>query len=254
MRVYISFIKKELTENIRTYKLFIMLVVFLLFGIMGPVVAKLMPDIIKAASPTGMTINIKSPTAIDSWTQFFKNVGQMGLLVLVIVFSGIMANELSKDTLINLLTKGLKRSTVVFSKLTVAVIIWTLSYIICLIVSYFYTAYFWKMNGMHNVFLTFFSLWLYGILLISLVILGGILFKNIYGSILLTGAAVVLMMLLDIVPKLQKFNPVTLASDNMALLTAQKSVEDFMPAIIICTALIIIFTALSVMVFNKKQV
>ncbi len=254
MRAYISFIKKEFTENIRTYKLFIMIVVFLLIGIMSPVVAKLMPDIIKSASPAGMTINLKPPTALDSWTQFFKNIGQMGLLVLVIVFSGIMANELSKDTLINLLTKGLKRSTVIFSKLTVAVFIWTLSYIICLMVSYFYTAYFWEMNGMHNVFLSFFSLWLYGVLLIVLVILGGILFKNIYGSILLTGGAVVLMMVLSIAPKFQKYNPITLSSDNMALLTAHKAVSDFMPAVVICTILIILFTAVSVIVFNKKQV
>jgi ABC-2 type transport system permease protein len=221
---------------------------------MSPALAKLMPDLIKTATPKGMTISIPSPTALDSWGQFFKNVGQMGLLVLVIVFCGIIANEFSHGTLINMLTKGLKRSTVILSKLTAATVIWTLSYLLSFILTYFYTAYFWKMDPMHHMFVTFFSLWLFGVFLISLVILGGTVFKNIYGSLLVTGGAVSVMMLLNIYPKLQKYNPIILSSDNMSLLTAQKDVSDFMPAIIICTVLIVVLVSISILAFNKKQV
>jgi ABC-2 type transport system permease protein len=254
MKAYLAFTKKEFMEHLRTYKLFIMLVVFLLFGFMSPALAKVMPDILKTAVPSGMTINIPTPTAFDSWGQFFKNVGQMGMLVLVIVFCGIMANEFSRGTLINMLTKGLKRSTVIMSKFTTATIIWTLSYLLCFFITYCYTAYFWKMDGMNHVFLTFFSLWLFGVLLITLVIFGGVLFKNIYGSLLLTGGAVAVLALINIAPKLQKYNPIILSSDNMALLRGQKAVSDFMPAVIICAALIIVLLAGSVLVFNKKHV
>jgi ABC-2 type transport system permease protein len=254
MRAYIAFTKKEFMENLRSYKILIMAAVFLLFGIMSPALAKVMPDLLKTAIPAGMKINIPTPTALDSWGQFFKNVGQMGLLVLVIVFCGIMANEFSRGTLINMLTKGLKRSTVIFSKFTAATVIWTLSYLLCYIITYFYTAYFWKMAGMHHIFLTFFSLWLFGVFLITLVILGGTLFKTIYGSLLLTGGAVTVMMLINIAPKLHKYNPGILASDNMSLLTAQKDVSDFTPALIICAVCIVAFVTISVLVFNKKQV
>lgn len=254
MKAYIAFTKKEFTENLRTYKLFIMGIVFLLFGVMSPAIAKITPELLKSVKASGMTINMPTPTALDSWAQFFKNVGQMGLLVMVIVFCGIMANEFSRGTLINMLTKGMKRSTVILSKFTMATIIWTLSYLLCFVVTYFYTAYLWKMNGMNHLFLTFFSLWLYGVLLITLVILGGVLFKNIYGSLLFSGGATVIMIILNIDPKLQKYNPITLSSDNMSLLTAQKAVSDFMPAVIICAILIIILTATSIVVFNKKQI
>jgi ABC-2 type transport system permease protein len=254
MRAYIAFTKKEFIENLRTYKVFIMLVVFLLFGFMSPALAKMMPDLLKTAIPAGLEINIPTPTALDSWGQFFKNVGQMGLLVLVIVFCGIMANEFSHGTLINILTKGLKRRTVILSKLTTATVIWTLSYLLAFILTYYYTAYFWKMDGMHHIFLTFFSLWLFGVFLISLVIFGGTLFKNIYGSLLVTGGAVAVMMLINILPKAHKYNPIILSSNNMSLLTAKQDVSDFMPAIIICSVLIVILVAISVMVFNKKQI
>lgn len=78
--------------------------------------------------------------------------------------------------------------------------------------------------------------------------------KNIYGSLLLTGGAVVIMMILNIAPKLQKYNPITLSSDNMALLTLQKEVSDFVPALIICSILIIVLIASSIMIFNRKQI
>jgi hypothetical protein len=63
---------------------------------------------------------------------------------------------------------------------------------------------------------------------------------------------VVVMMLLNIVSKLQKYNPITLASDIMSLLTAQKDPADFTPALIICVSFIIELAAAFVMVINKK--
>lgn len=251
MRAYLAFTKKEFTENLRTYKLLIMGAVFLLFGMMNPVLAKFTPEIINAA---GLNIDIPTPIALDSWAQFFKNAGQMGLLVLIIVFCGIMASEFSRGTLVNILTKGLKRSTVILAKFTMATVIWTLSYLLCYVVTYCYTAYFWSMDGMNHIFLSFFSLWLYGLLLIVLLILGGVLFKNIFGSLLLTGGTVIVMSLINISPKLQKYNPITLSSDNMSLLSAQKAVSDFMPALMICAALIVVLMMISITVFNKKQI
>lgn len=254
MRTYLAFTKKEFTENWRTFKMMIMLVVFLIFGLMSPFMAKLTPEILKMAGMDPAALGMTNPTAMDSWSQFFKNVGQMGLLVLVIVFCGIMANEFSKGTLINMLTKGMKRSAVILSKFTVASVIWTLSYLLCLAVCYGYTAYYFTMIELNNGFVSFFSIWLYGILLIALVVFGGVLFKNIYGSLLLTGGAIVAMALINIVPKFQKYNPSTLAGENMALLMGQKNLSDILPAIIISAVLIVVVIVASIMAFNKKQV
>lgn len=253
MRAYFAFTKKEFTENLRTYKLMIMIVVFLIFGVMSPLFAKFTPEILKAAGLDASALGMGSPTAVDSFAQFFKNVGQLGLFVIVIAFSGIMANELSKGTLINILTKGMKRSTVILSKFTMATVIWTVSYLLCLAVTYAYTAYYFTIENISNVFLTFSSMWLFGMLLVAIVILGGVLFKSIYGSLLLTGGIVVVMTIVNIAPKLQKYNPITLSTHNMQLITAQKVPLDFMPAVIICAVLTIVSVIASIMIFNKKQ-
>ena len=252
MRAYLAFTKKEFTESVRTYKLIIMLAAFLLFGIMSPVFAKIIPDLLKNLGGE-LAITVHVPTAMDSWAQFFKNVGQMGMIVVVIVFAGIMANEFSHSTLINILTKGMKRYTIILSKFTMAAVIWTLSYLLCIGVTAAYTAYFWEALEMHHIFLAFFSLWLFGVLLITLLILGGTLFKTFSGSLLLCGGAVVVMSLLSISPALQKYNPITLSGGSLALLSGQKAAADFIPALIICSLLIFILMASSMMVFNKKQ-
>ena len=123
MRAYIAFTKKELLESLRTYKLLIMFMVFIFFGMLAPLTAKLTPKLLESIMTEGMQIIVGEPTAFDSWAQFFKTVSQMGFIVVTILFSGMMANEFNGGTFINILTKGLSRSTVILSKFTVASII-----------------------------------------------------------------------------------------------------------------------------------
>ncbi len=253
MRVYYAFVKKEFTENLRTYKMMLMIVVFLIFGVMNPLFAKFTPEILKAAGLDASALGMGAPTAFDSFVQFFKNVGQMGLLVLAIVFSGIMANEFTKGTLINILTKGMKRSTVILAKFTVAVVIWTIAYLLCLGVTYAYTSYYFAIEDLSNAFLAFSGMWLFGVLLVALILLGGVLFKSTYGSLLFTGGIVVVLTIVNIAPNLRKYNPVTLSAENMELIMAQKAASDFIPAVILCGVLVIISVVASIAVFNKKQ-
>ena len=253
MKSYLAFTNKEFCEAIRTYKLLIMGAVFLLLGMLNPITAKITPQLLKSFMPEGMLITIAEPTALDSWAQFFKNVPQMGLIVLVIVYSGIMANEFSRGTLINMLTKGLSRSVVILSKFTMAVSLWTISYTLCFGVTYAYTAYFWKGDMVSNILLSVFCLWLFGILLLACVILGGVLFKSSYGCLLFTGGFVVALLLINIIPKVQEYNPIILSSSNMALLTNEMSVSDFTLPIVICFVAAAGFVILAIALFNKKQ-
>ena len=165
-----------------------------------------------------------------------------------------MANEFTKGTLVNMLTKGLKRPTVILSKTISSILCWTVAFLICLGITYGYTKYYFDIEGYQHMFAAFFALWLYGVFLLILVILGGTLFKNVYGSLLLTGGVVVVLTLLNLVPSFQKFNPASLASDGLLLMTAQKALDDLLPAFILCGGAILILTVLSIVTFNRKQI
>lgn len=253
MKAFVTFCNKELLENWRTHKIIILLAVFALLGIMNPLIAKLMPDLLNGTELDGIILTLPEPTAFDSWTQFFSNVGQMGLLAIVIVFCGMMSNEFSKGTLVNILTKGMKRHTVIFAKFLVASVIWKTCYLLSLGITYAYTAYFWEGVTLSHAFLAFTSPLVYGFLLIALMILGGILFKTFSGSLLFTGGAAVILSLLNLSPKLYRYNPVSLA-DTLSLLSGQKAPGDFIPALIICLGATVFLFAASVLAFNRKQI
>lgn len=254
MRAYLSFTKKEFLGNLRTYKLLMMFLVFLLFGMLGPLTAKLMPKLLETLITDGITITLPEPSAFDSWAQFFKNVSQMGLFVVVILFSGMMANEYSHNTLVHMLTKGLKRSTVILSKFTAASLIWTGSYVLCFFMSYFYTIYFWPKDKISNLFFSVFYLWAFGILLLAVITLGGVIFRSSYACLLFAGGFVILLYFVNIVPKIQKYNPVALISSNMALLKGQALPSDLLPSLIVSLVAVVLFIASAIGIFNKKQI
>ncbi|MCL2545730.1 MAG: ABC transporter permease [Oscillospiraceae bacterium] len=255
MRQFIAMTKKEFFESTATFRLYILLAAFLIFGMMSPLIAHLMPTILESAmADTGITMTLPEPSAMDAWTQFFSNIGQLGMLALVIVFCGIMSNELSRGTLTNLLTKGLKRRTVILAKFLSASLLWTVSYALSLAVCIGYTAYFWEIGAMPHATLAFAGLWLFGILMLALLLFGGTLFGNLYGSLFSCLGAVIVLNLIGIVPSVARYNPVSLAGSTLSLLSGESRPSEFIPAFLICIGLIVVLVAGAVFVFNRKKV
>lgn len=252
MKSFIAFSKKEFIEYLRTYKLFICIMIFLILGFLNPISAKYLPEIVSLVMPEGV-MNIPTPTVLDSWTQFFKNVPQMGLIIFLIVFGGIVANELHKGTLINMLSKGLPRHTVVLSKFITISLVWTFCYYLSFAITFLYNLLFWTDTSVYCLFASVSFVWLFGLLMISFIILGSILTKNMAGGLLLAGLAYVISMIISIFETLAQYSPIYLTNQNLALLTKSVSLTDFIPSIGLTVIIIIINIFLSMSIFNKKQ-
>jgi len=253
MNGYLAFLKKEIFEYTKTYKLMIMLVVFAIFGITNPLMAKLMPEILGSLMTDGIVITIPEATACDAWTQFFKNATQMGFIVMVILSSSVLSSELSKGTLINLLTKGLSRTAVILSKYTCMVLVWTASIALCFGLTYIYTVYLFPSDKISNLLFSVFCLWLFGLFLLAVLLLSSVLSKSSYGCLLITGAIVVACMLVNTIPAAHRYNPISLAADNMGLLTSTIEAHSLYSAMLISSLLSLLCMALSVLIFRKKQ-
>ncbi|WP_368487967.1 ABC transporter permease [Clostridium sp. BJN0013] len=252
MRSYIAFIKKEWIDYLRNYKILIMIIVFAILGIISPLSAKFMPEIIREFMPAGISIQLTEPSNIDSWTQFFKNVSQMGTIAAVIIFSGMMSHEYEKGTLVNLITKGLPRKTIVTAKYTVAILIWTISYWICFSITLIYTKYYFPEGKTTGLFLAVFSFYFFGIMLLSIVMLGSISFKNTYGSLLFTAGFTVILFIINMFPKAIKWNPLQLANSNMKILQGMLTFHDIKYSFVIMVFIVLCALGLSIRIFNKK--
>lgn len=83
MKSLLAFMKKEWMEQVRSGRLLILVIIFILLGIMNPAVAKLTPWLLEmmadSLEASGMTVTAVTVSAMDSWVQFFKNA-PMGLL------------------------------------------------------------------------------------------------------------------------------------------------------------------------------
>ncbi|MCL2785153.1 MAG: hypothetical protein FWD55_06930 [Propionibacteriaceae bacterium] len=253
MRTYLAFCKKEFQENWRTYRLLSMIAVFVALGIMNPLTAKLIPTLLNGMDMGGVILEMPDPVALDSWAQYFSNISQLGMLALIIVFCGLTANEFAKGTLINVLTKGLTRHTVILAKFTVASLIWTLSYLIAFGVTWAYTIYFWGYETLPHIVVTFISPWVFGLLMIGCLMLGGIAMSGIYGALLAAGGVVIVLNLLNLSPAVHRYNPVTLAGGTYGLLAGTSTPGDFIPALWICAGATVAIVVGCVLTFDRKQ-
>jgi ABC-2 type transport system permease protein len=248
----LAFLKKELMESTRTYKVFLMLVIFAVFGMMSPLIAKLTPQLIGSVVSAQMASAIPTPTAVDSWTQFYKNVAQMGLVILVIVFSGVLANELTKGTLVNVVTKGLSRALVIAAKLTSMALIWTVSLALAFAMAWIYTSYLFGADELPHLGVAVLLLWIFGLFVLSLLMCAASLSTNNYMILLITGAVLVIGLLAGILPPAYHYNPLSLASQNMPLITGAITLSDIGPAIAITVALTAGLVTGAILIFRRR--
>lgn len=253
MNHYIVFVKKELLEYARTYKLLVMTVVFVIFGITNPLIAKLTPELISSFVPEGMTITIPEPSALDAWAQFFKNSQQVGLIVLVLVFSGVLSSEVAKGTLINLLTKGLSRQAVILAKYSAMALVWSWSVVISALLTWVYTVYLFPVDPLSNLVFSIFCLWLFGGFLLAVLLLGATLVRSNYGSLLVTGAGVLILTVLNVIPQAGKYNPTALVTKSMDLVAGTIGLPPLYASLGITAAVTLALIGLAVLVFSKKQ-
>ena len=255
MKGFAAFFAKEMLELVRTKKLLIILIVFIVVGIMNPAVAKLTPALIEMMSEDlasqGMIVGEVTVTALDSWLQFAKNM-PAALAALLIMFSGIYTSEYSKGTLIPLLTKGLSRSCVILSKLSAMIIAWSAAMWLCFGLTYFYSDYYWDNSQVHGLLFAGFGWWLFGLLMISCIVFLSS-FANSAAQVMIgIGAFYFAMTIAGMLSKIKKYLPTCLL-DSGVIFKGELYASDCIKAVIITSVLSVIFVAAAIPLTIRRR-
>lgn len=253
MRTLPTMLRKELLENWRTYRFLILAVVFLIFALMSPLIAKLTPDIMKMSFGKSLGIQLPKPTSVDSWTQFYKNIGQMGIFVVAIMFSSTMSQELGKGTLVNLVTKGLPRWVVVCSKYISLLLQWVVILTASFLVTWGYTAYYFPDHKTPYIFLGFLPLLVFGMFFLAVILFGSTLARNSYSGLLFTILVMGVLYLVNLFKAAQNYNPVTLIGDNMAITQGTKTLVKIAPGMAVAVAAAVLLVIGAVAVLNRQK-
>ena len=255
MRSLIAFTKKEFTEQIRSGRFMLLGILFTLFGIMNPAIAKLTPWLLEMMSDSlaesGMTVTDVTVSAMDSWVQFFKNI-PMALIAFILLQSNIFTKEYSSGTLILSLTKGLERHKVVISKTAVLTVLWTLGYWVCFGITYAYNAYFWDNAIAKNLEFSVFCWWLFGLWVIALTVFFSCIASANTGVLVGTGGVVLFSYLIGMIPKASKYLPTQLTDGN-SLIWGVSDTKTYFTSVTVTAVTGLVFLALSIPLFNKKQ-
>lgn len=257
LRNLITFTGKELMELCRSGRLLIFVIVFVALGVMNPATAKLTPWLLETMADSleasGVRVNGYTVTAMDSWTQFFKNMPSIGLLFTVVMSGGFFTSEYSRGTLIPLLAKGLSRNAVTAAKTFTLLLVWSAGYWLSYGITYAYTDFYWDNSTVKNYAFAAFALWLFGVTLLCCVVFFSSFANSAVQVLSGVGVVYIVMSLLGMVGTISDYLPSYLMQSG-ELLTGQASPEDYFTAVWIAAGASAVLLAAQIPIVAKRRV
>lgn len=193
MRNISILLKVELLEAVRNIKFIWLTLFFTILGVTQPLIDKYMEVILQNfGGIDGIMIDPNAPDPLANevlLATFFGQFNQIGLIVLIISFMGMIANEKNSGVQGFIFTRPVSSLEYISSKLFGNWLISMICIAIGSIVSYFYTIHLFDYYSIKNflLFLVFYSVWI--LFVISL----AILFSTMIKSSLFIGVATILI-------------------------------------------------------------
>jgi|WetSurSiteA1Bulk_404760.scaffolds.fasta_scaffold01459_6 ABC-2 type transport system permease protein len=251
MNLFVAF-RKEWMEYIRTYRLLIVAVVLIFFGLTSPLLAKFTPEII-AFIPGGTDISalIPPPTVWDAVTQYVKNMTQFGILLALLLTMGVVAQEKDKGTAAMILVKPMRRGAFISAKFLALAVTFAICLIAAGLACYYYTLLLFEaMNIMHWLVLNA-LLFLYLMVYVSITLFCSTLTKSQAAAGGVALGLLVVLGLVGAIPSLGKYLPGELISWSSRLM--QGDTHNSWAALGVSVGLIAISLLASWLIFKKQE-
>ena len=116
MKGFALLLGKEVREQVRTMRLVVVVAVFAVFGLLSPVFARYVREIVDAVGGGQLGGVIPDPSVADAVIQFTKNMGQFGVLIAILLAMGAVATEKERGTAAFILTKPVTRAAFIAAK------------------------------------------------------------------------------------------------------------------------------------------
>jgi len=251
MRQFITLFKKDLTELWRTKKVLILAIVFVIFALSSPLIAEMTPALLESLGDA-VQITMPDPTINDSYDQFVKNIGQLGVFTMIIVFGGLIANEKKRGLYTTLRNNGVNKFNFIFSKIVSQLLVLTVIYGISVLIFSLYNSIIFDQLFVEYSWLSFLAFYVYLVFVICLTNFFSAISKNSLVAILLAIGVVISLAILDLF-EFGKYAPNYLMSISLGILGDNSFLDYAWKNILITSALSTILIAISVKTLNNKE-
>jgi ABC-2 type transport system permease protein len=245
---------KELGEQVRTLRLVVLAIVFASFGILSPLTARYLPDLINmlGADQLGIVITLPTPSLADAVDQMLKNVSQFGVLAAILLAMGSVATEKDRGTAAFVLTKPASRAAFLGAKIVAIAVDLFLAVLAAGIAGFGYTTYLFSAPPVGGYAAMCLLLWLSLVVYASLTFLGSTLTRSAAAGAGIGFAFLVLTGILGAVPAIGRFTPGGLLGPARAL-GLGTAPGDLLGPIVVNLALVGVLAAASWAVFRHQE-
>ncbi len=253
MKNNLRLLAKELREILRTYKLFTIPGIFLLFGFASPIITKLLPEMLGSMMEE-MGMHLPQQTWLDSYGQLFKNLIQMGILAVILTTMGAIADERNKGVAQLVLTKPVSRTGYIVAKYIANLVLVGVSALLAFLATWFYTDILFPgtefLPGLTAIGLYI----LYAAVILAITIFSSAVTKS---SLAAGGLSILGLTLVSLLPlfgeSLHRYSPGALTGYINSALTDTANGTHMGWAIAVAAATIIALLGLASFIFNRQE-
>jgi ABC-2 type transport system permease protein len=244
--------KKEFYEYQKTGKLIAIIITFLLFSIISPITAKIMPEIVKSIT-SEVTIIVPQPTWKDAFLQFFKNMNQMVFLIVVLLFIGSIAEEKNRRTASLIVSKGVDRREWVLAKFIFQISLVSLLTLVSFCLCSYYSVMLFPDTEIQTGLQSCILFLIYMTFIISLTIFSSSLGNNTIQAGGIFISIFIILVLLNMLPSIKDYNPIYLSSLENQWITTGVNWNSATKVVAASLTLSILLISAGIILFNLQE-
>lgn len=207
-RVFAAMTGKELREQWKTRRLLVILVVFLLFGLVSPLLARFTPELLKSVPGAEQFADlIPEPATADALGQYLKNLTQFGFILAILTGMAAIAGEKERGTAALILSKPAPRWAFVGSKFVAQALVYLLAFALAGAAAWYYTRLLFEPLLAGPFALGNVLLWLWILAFVAVTLLASALSRTTLMAAGLALAGSVLLLILGSIPQIASILP-----------------------------------------------
>lgn len=207
-QLFLTTLQKELLQQWRTRRVLVVAVVFLLFGLLSPLLTHFTPELLRNIEGAEQFAElIPEPTTADAIAQYIQNLTQFGFIIALLLGMGAVAGEKEQGTASILLSKPLPRGIFVLSKFVAQAAAYLLGFLLAALAAYYYTSFLFEPLAIGAFLFGNLLLWLWLLCYASVALLGSVLGRTTGMAVGFALAGAVLLLLAGSLPSVGALFP-----------------------------------------------
>lgn len=226
----------ELLRLVRTGRIWIIVGIYVLFGVIGPLGARYLSQIIERFGG-GMQVVVPDPTALDGMGQFHSNAGQIGLLAILAVAAAALTFDARPEWAAFLRTRTRSVRHLVLPRVVASTLVAALGLALGSVVAAVLTGVLIAPVPLGDLLVGIALGAVYLAFAVAVVAVASSIARQTMSTVLLAVGALLVLPILQVVPVIEDWVPSRLLGATTALM-AGATIGDLLPALVVTVVVV----------------